>query len=632
LSSSGKLRRQQKIESASEKSGAAFSPQKNVFIACLALVVATLAFYNPVAHCGFVYSDDIAYVTGTQHVRAGLTWATVEWAFGAIHTGFWHPLTWLSHALDCQVFGLNAAGHHYVSLLLHTASAVLLFLILLEATGAGWPSLVIAALFASHPENVESVAWASERKNVLSMFFFLWALWAYGRYVKRGGIRRYVGVVSLFALGLMAKPQIITLPFVLLLWDYWPLGSMFSTPSNVEGASTPRSFTYLVKEKVPLFLLAAVCSVVTVIAQRQESALRTLGEYSFSARMGNAIVSYARYIGHTLWPTRLAPIYPHTGVPPMSQIAAAAVLLVLVTAVVIWRRDLRYLPVGWFWFLGTLVPVIGIVQTGEQAMADRYAYLPMIGLFLMLVWPIAAAVEAKHIAKVWAAVPALMVLVTLGVLTYLQLAHWHDGETLWRYTIGVTERNYLAHDNLAMVLDGEGRPDEAISEFLVSEQYHRYPPDQLLKIGLYEQRNGHFQGAIEQYQKVSGSAADAKLRAAAWSQTGSAYIQMGEFEQARKSYENGLQANPNDPPSLVGSAMLAERDGNFSEAVMRLNQAMKVEPSGVGYLLLADALRHAGRFQEAQAAEDLAGKISPNLDQARKTAADTQVFFGYKAR
>jgi hypothetical protein len=268
LSSSGKLRRQQKIESASEKSGAAFSPQKNVFMACLVLLVATLAFYNPVAHCGFVYSDDIAYVTGNQHVRAGLTWATVEWAFSAIHTGFWHPLTWLSHALDCQLFGLNAAGHHYVSLLLHTASAVLLFLVLLEATGAGWPSLVIAALFALHPENVESVAWASERKNVLSMFFFLWALWAYGRYVKRGGVRRYVGVVSLFALGLMAKPQIITLPFVLLLWDYWPLGRMFSTPSNVEGASTPRSFAYLVKEKVPLLLLAAACSVVTVIAQR----------------------------------------------------------------------------------------------------------------------------------------------------------------------------------------------------------------------------------------------------------------------------------------------------------------------------------------------------------------------------
>ena len=629
--SSARLRKQQKSESAPENSGAAFSPQKNVFIACLALVVATLAFYNPVAHCGFVYSDDVPYLTGNPQVQGGLTWSTVEWAFGAVHMGFYHPLTFLSHALDCQLFGLNPAGHHYVSLLLHTASALLLFLLLLQATGAGWPSLVVAALFALHPENVESVAWASERKNVLSMFFFLWTLWAYGRYATRGGTGRYVSVVLLFAAGLMSKAQIITLPFVLLLWDYWPLGRMFAAPSSVEGASAPRSFGYLVKEKVPLFLLAVAFSVITVVAQRKESAIRTLSEYPFSARIGNAIVSYARYIGHTFWPMRLAPIYPHTGVPPMSQIAAAAVLLALVTTVVIWRRDLRYLLVGWFWFLGTLVPVIGIVQTGEQAMADRYAYIPMIGLFVLLVWPIAAAVEAKHIAKVWAAVPALMVLGTLGVLTYLQLAHWHDGETLWRYTIGATERNYLAHDNLAMVFSAEGRPDDAINEFLISEQYHQYPPDQLLKIGLYEQRNGHFQGAIEQYQKVSGSAAEARLRAAAWSQTGSAYIQMGEFEQARKSYENGLQTNPNDPPSLVGSAMLAERNGNFSEAVTRLNQAMKVEPNDVGYLLLADALRHAGRVPEAQADEDLAGKISPNLDQARKNATDTQLFFGYKA-
>lgn len=631
MSSAAKLRKQQKSDSVVETSGAGWSPQKNVFIACLVLVVATLAFYNPVAHCGFVYSDDVPYVTGNSQVQAGLTWNTVEWAFGAVHMGFYHPLTFLSHALDCQLFGLNPAGHHYVSLLLHTASAVLLFLLLLEATGAGWPSLVVAALFALHPENVESVAWASERKNVLSMFFFLLALWAYGRYARGGGTGRYVSVVLLFAAGLMSKAQILTLPCVLLLWDYWPLGRMSAAPSNVAGVCTPRSFSCLVKEKVPLFLLAAAFSVITVVAQRKESAIRTLSEYPLSARLGNAIVSYVRYIAHTFWPVRLAPIYPHTGAPPASQVAGAAVLLALVTAVVIWRRDLRYLLVGWFWFVGTLVPVIGIVQTGEQAMADRYAYIPMIGLFVLLVWGFAAAIEGKQISKALVAVPTALVLVTLGVLTYRQLSHWHDGETLWRYTLSVTERNYLAHDNLAMVLNGEGRPDEAISEFLASEQFHQYPPDQLLKIGLYEQRNGHFQGAIEEYQKVSGSTADPKLRASAWSQTGSAYVQMGNYDQARKSYESGLQQNPNDASALVGSAMLAERDGNFSQAVTRLNQAMKVEPSDVGFLLLADALRHTSRFQEAQAAEDLAQKISSNLEQARKNAADTQIFFGYKA-
>jgi len=631
LSSSAKLSKREKTRSAPQTKGAAFTPQSNLFITCLLLVVATLAFYNPVAHCGFVYSDDVSYITGNEQVRAGLTWNTIVWAFSEVHTGFYHPLTYLSHALDCQLFGLNATGHHYVSLLLHTASAVLLFLILLEATGAGWPSLIVAALFALHPENVESVAWAAERKNVLSMFFFMLALWAYGRFVKRGGSGRYTAVVLLFAAGLMAKTQIVILPCVLLLWDYWPLGRMFASPSSAAGNVTPRSFAYLVKEKLLLFLLSAASSVVTVTAQRQVSAIRTLEEYSLSARIGNAIVSYVRYLGHTFWPVRLAPIYPHTGTPPMGQIAASAILLVLITAVVIWRRDLRYLLGGWFWFLGTLVPVIGIVQVGEQSMADRYAYLPIIGLFVMLVWSIADAAETKHIAKALVAVPTTFVLVTLGVLTYRQLAYWHDGETLWRYTISVTERNYLAHDNLAMVLNGEGKPDEAIAEFLTSEQYHQYPPDQLLKIGLYEQRTGHLQGAIEQYQKVTGSAADPKLRAAAWSQTGSAYVQMGDFEKARKSYENGLRQNPNDPSSLVASAMLAEREGNFSESVTKLNQAMKVEPTDVGFLLLADALRHAGRFQQAQAAEELAKKISPNLEQARKSAAETQLFFGYKA-
>jgi tetratricopeptide (TPR) repeat protein len=612
------------------ESSASFSPRNNKAIACLMLVVATLAFYNPVAHCGFVVSDDTAYVTENAHVRAGLTWNTIVWAFSEVHTGFYHPLTYLSHALDCQLFGLNAAGHHYVSLLFHTASAVLLFLLLLEATGAGWPSLVVAALFALHPENVESVAWAAERKNVLSMFFFMLALWTYGRYAKRGGTGRYVGVVSLFAAGLLAKAQIITLPCVLLLWDYWPLGRIFAAQANAEGASAPRPFWYLVKEKVPLFILAGASAVITVVAQREVSAIRTLGEYSLSARIGNAIVSYVRYIGHTLWPVRLAPVYPHTGTPPIGQIVGAAALLAVVTAVVIWRRDLRYLLVGWFWFLGTLVPVIGIVQTGEQAMADRYAYLPMIGLFLLLVWPVAEALKAKHIVKAWIAVPTALMLVTLGLLSYRQLAHWHDGETLWRYALSVSENNYLAHANLAMVLNAEGRPDEAISEFIASEQFHVYPPDQLLKIGIYEQRNGHFQGAIEQYQKVSASA-DPKLRAAAWSQTGSAYVQMGNYGQAQRSYENALLVNPNDAPSLVGSAMLAERDGNFSQAVTRLNQAMKVEPTDVGFLLLADALRHAGHLQEAQAAEDLAQKISLNLDQAKKNAAGTQLFFGYKA-
>jgi protein O-mannosyl-transferase len=628
---------QKKSKPVPENADTALSPRTNTAIACLLLAVATLAFYNPVAHCGFVYSDDVPYITKNLAVRAGLTWDTVKYAFTDVRGGFWHPLTWLSHALDCQLFGLNAAGHHYVSLLFHVGSAIFLFLLLLEATAAFWPSLMVAALFALHPENVESVAWAAERKNVLSMFLCLAALWAYGRYAKSGGTRRYLTVVALFTAGLMAKTQIITLPCVMLLWDYWPLRRMFAEPisgtaSDVPAAYAPRSFSYLVKEKLPLFALAAVGSAMTLWAQREASAFRTLRELSFSARLGNTLVAYVRFIAHTLWPVRLSPLYPHTFVaPPLAQVAGAALLLAIVTAVVIRWRTLRYLPVGWFLFLGTLVPVIGLIQVGEQSMADRYAYLPMIGLFLMLVWPVAEVVEKKHISKALVAAPALIILAAVGALTYHQLGYWRDGETLWKYALSLNENNYVAHDNLAMVMDGEGRPDEAIREFRASEALHAYPPEQIVKIGLYEQRNGHFQGAIEQYQKVSQASIDPQMRAAVLGQIGSAYIQMQDFDRAKQSYQNALQVNPNDVSALLGTGLLAERDGDFNRAVVQLNHAMKVETTDVGLLLLADALRHAGRSQEAQATEDVAQKTSPDLNVARNNASQTQLFFGYKA-
>ncbi len=614
------------------------SVQSNPAILCLLLAVATLAFYNPIAHCGFVYSDDVVYVMQNPAIDSGLTWDAVRSAFTSVNSGIWHPLTWLSHALDCQLFGLNPIGHHYVSLLFHAGSAVLLFLLLLEATAAVWPSLAVAALFALHPQNVESVAWAAERKNVLSMFFFLLALWLYGRYAKRGGTGRYLGVVFLFVLGLLAKPQVITLPFVLLLWDYWPLGRMFAGPRNSADADlsasiAPRSFWYLVQEKLPLFALAAVSAVISVWSQRQVSAVRSMAEFPLSARLGNAIVSYARYLAHTFWPIRLSPIYPYLGPPSAGKVGLAAVLLAGITIFVILRRDLRYLMVGWLWFLGTLVPMIGIVQIGDQSMADRYAYLPVVGIFLALAWG-AAEIKQKAapgvpIIKPAIAVAAALVVLTLGVLTYRQLDYWRNGETLWGYAAEVTERNYLAHSDLAMVFNGEGRFDDAIREFRVAEALHPYPADQVLKIGIYEQRNGHFEGAIEQFQWALSRTSDSRLRAAAWNQTGLAYAQMANYDAARQSFENVLQLNPHDPGALVGSALLAERAGDFSRAVERLQSAVQAQPSDAGLLLLADALRHTGRLQEAQTATDLAQKISSDMEAAKRTAAQTQLFFGY---
>jgi tetratricopeptide (TPR) repeat protein len=610
------------------RSATVYAPQpKQRLILSLVLFAVTLGFYNPVVHCGFIYLDDVPYVMRNPVIQAGLTRATVKWAFVGIHVGFWHPLTWLSHALDCQLFGLNPAGHHYVSLLFHASNAGLLFLLLMEATGTAWPSLLISALFALHPENVESVAWAAERKNVLSMFFFLLGLWAYGRYARNGGWRRYTAVVACFALGLMSKPQVITFPCVLLLWDYWPLERMFTRnrPQTVGGSST-KSLGYLLWEKIPLFVLAAGEAVLTVWSQRVGSALRTLGEYSLSQRLSNAAISYVRYLAHTFWPARLAPEYPHPGSWPGWEVVGSLALLLAITIFVWFKRDRRYLLMGWLWFLGTLIPMIGIVQVGEQAMADRFAYIPMIGLFIALVWAATDWVIAHRITPKWTATPAVALVLITGVLTYRQLGHWHDGQTVWRYTISVTERNYLAYDNLAMVLGAEGKPDEAITAFRVSEELHRYPLDQVLTLGVYEQRHGHVREAIGTYQKVVNQTDDLNLRATAWTQLGAAYAQLKDHDQSKRSYENALQLNPREAGALMGSGMLAECRGDPKQAAAYLARAVNVEPNAVNFLLLAHVLRRDGRAQEAEGAEQQARKISPDLSPAEKSASQTEIF------
>lgn len=275
--------------------------------------------------------------------------------------------------------------------------------------------------------------------------------------------------------------------------------------------------------------------------------------------------------------------------------------------------------------------MIGIVQVGDQAMADRFAYIPMIGLFVILVWSAADLAEQKRIPKSTLAVTSTVLLITLGILTFRQLAHWRDGETLWKYTLSVTNRNYVAHDNLALVYDGEGKPDDAIREFRASEEIHQYPADQILKIGMYEQRNGHFDGAIEQYQKAVLASSDHRLTSSAWTQTGDAYIQLARYDRAQESYEKAIQLNPENTRALVAAAMLAERAGDFARAAGNLARAMKGEPSDIGYILLADALKHAGLTQEARAAEDIARHVSPNFEEAQKNATQTQLFFGYKS-
>jgi tetratricopeptide (TPR) repeat protein len=436
------------------KTGPFVAGKKLNAILCLLLAAVTIALYGPVLEHSFIVLDDSDYVTANPHIHQGLGWSTVKWAFTSTAAANWHPLTWLSHALDYQIFALNPAGHHLDSVLIHAANAVLLFLLLGWITRRVGPSLLVAALFALHPINVESVAWVAERKNVLSMFFFLAAIGAYVCYVRKPDWRRYLLVAALFALGLMAKPMVITLPFVLLLLDYWPLGRTAGSPPP--AVPVPQSTVPgLLLEKIPLLALSAASALITLRVQRAGYAVRTLIQFPLAVRIENAIVAYGLYLWKTLWPTRLA-LYPHPAMAlPAWQWMLSALALTGITVLVVIFRSKRYLPVGWFWFLGTLVPVIGLVQVGEGAMADRYAYLPLIGIFVMVAFGLADLAEARAVPLPWRVIPTLCVLLALSLVTHRQMSYWDSDYDLWSHTLAVAE-NPFAHDAMGSALLDSG--------------------------------------------------------------------------------------------------------------------------------------------------------------------------------
>jgi protein O-mannosyl-transferase len=606
--------------------------QRRTGILCLLLIAVTLAFYNPIVCNRFVDYDDAAYIVQNRYIQMGLTWRTVKWSFTTFREGNWHPLTWLSHAVDFQLFHVNPIGHHYTNLLLHATNAVLLFLLLRRATGFKWQSLMVAALFALHPVNVESVAWAAERKNVLSMLFFLLALLAYHSYSRRLRLVLYGAVALSFALGLMAKPQIVTLPFVLLLWDYWPLDRISALASRPGGAAAPpRSFWFLVWEKTPLFALAAADSLVTVVAQRSGNTVRSLSEVSLSARLENAFVSYVRYLENALWPSHLAPLYPRleNSLAPTQVLGAIATLL-MISVLVIRYRDRRYLVVGWLWFLGTLVPMIGFITVGEQALADRYAYLPFIGLFIAFVWGAGDLASRHKIRPQRLAASALVLLAVLGGLTYRQIAHWFDEETLWRYTLTVTQKNYVAHNNLALALAKTGRGDEAVVHFEAARALHHYPPDQIVKLAVYELRLGLPQEALMECTAALQATSDPRVQEVALSEKGLALLQLRRYEEALASFRDALRLRPENGDALFGSGLLALRSKDSDLAIAQFAQAARVSPSALNLLLLAQALRQNGRNSEADVVAAQAGKISSNLDQDQKDLANFLAMVGVK--
>jgi tetratricopeptide (TPR) repeat protein len=597
---------------------------------CALLILATVAVYFPTLHNGFVNYDDPGYIVHNPHLQSGLTWQTIRWAATAYYQSNWHPLTWISHALDISVFHLNPAGHHAVGFLMHALNTLLLFFVLQDATGRDWESFFVAALFAVHPVNIESVAWASERKNVLSAFFLLLTLLAYGKYAERPSISRYLIVAITYTLGLAAKPQIITLPFLLLLWDFWPLDrwNPFRSSSENTGSTTRQTFRRLCIEKVPLLALSAASAVITMKAQIAGGALqaanaagRTVAAYSLSVRLENAVVAYARYIEMMLWPVGLAPMYPHpgNGIGTVS-VLFSAVLLAVITAIVLVTRRHRYLPVGWFLFLGSLVPMIGIVQVGSQAMADRYAYLPYIGLFCMVVWGISEAVSDRPESKKLVTVGAVTALVIFGVLAHRQVGFWKNSETLWKQTLQVTAENFVAHDSLAEVLLDQDRFPEACSQFQSSVKI--FPDDMPAQEGLAvcAQARGDAKEAIERYKNVLKLAAEPSIRATAFANLGSIYRELHDYETSTQNYGSALKLNPDLPIALVGTGLLAQKGWDYSRAAEQYAHAMRVAPTSVGYLLLAKALEQSGRSLEAKDALEKAQKLSRNLEGDQKIA------------
>ena len=512
---------------------------------CALLAVLTLAAYSTVVRNGFINFDDPGYVAENAHVHAGLSLGTLKWSFSTTEQGNWHPLTWLSHALDWQLFRQNPAGHHVTSLLFHLLNVILLFLLLARATGAPGRSFLVAALFAVHPLNVETVAWIAERKSVLSTAFLLAAIGAYGWYVRRPSLQRYLAPVGLFALGLASKPMVITLPCVLLLLDFWPLqrieGWTSSTPPFPAGQIR---FWRLVLEKLPLIGLAAASAVITFVAQRSAGAMPTVKDLPLKLRIENAIHSYAIYAGKAFWPAGLGIFYPGHFLT-IWQILLPLLFLVAVS-VLVWRERARrpYLITGWLWFLGTLVPVIGIVQVGSQAMADRYAYIPLIGVFVMAVWGAAELSGSKAPTIGRSVTAAAIVLGGLTFVTWRQVSYWRNSVDLWSHTLDVTSNNFVGEEALGEALMKLGRDQEAWPHFINAAGIDPRDPAPHLNLGAILAIHDRPEQAVNEYETAVKLHLDSQSLGIAYEKLGDAYRQLGDTAKARESYVHGVKIDP----------------------------------------------------------------------------------------
>jgi tetratricopeptide (TPR) repeat protein len=548
---------------------------------CIGLVAVTWAVFGQTLAHDFVNFDDHVYVYENPLVVRGLSTEGIIAAFTHTHALNWHPLTTLSHMLDCQLYGLKAGGHHLTNVILHTISVLLLFVALTQMTGRLWQSGFVAALFAIHPLHVESVAWIAERKDVLSGLFFMLTLAAYARYAQAPSTLRYLLVVLFFACGLMSKPMLVTLPFVLLLLDYWPLGRIESRKSEV-GSRLRR----LITEKVPMFSLSICSCIVTLFTQRQGP--NAIDQLPFLWRLNNTFVSYIIYIRQMLWPMRLAVFYPHPNDRlPVLEVTAAIAFLVGVSLLVIYlRRTKPYLVTGWFWYLGMLVPVIGLVQVGEQAHADRYTYLPQIGLYIMIVWVVGDLLlkSTSRVGRALAGVAAAMIILSLSERARGQTSYWKNSETLWRHTLAVTSDNDVAHNNLGFLFLRRRELDNAISEFQAaldirsrSTQTHYSLGAALIQnnMGNAFARKQLWDEAVDHLQEA------ARLRpdyADAYFNLGTVFFQQGRIDEAVAQWQKALAIRPTDEEAHRNVASALRKQGNVKGAIAEYEQALNIAP------------------------------------------------------
>lgn len=593
-------------------------------VICLILFVVTVALYAPVINHEFLNYDDDLYITDERIVHQGLTWAGIRWAFTGYHASNWHPVTWLSHMLDCSLFGLDPAGHHLTSVLFHALNAVLVFLLLRRITRWNWRSALVAALFAWHPLHVESVAWVAERKDVLSTFFGLLAIRSYAVYAQQDRRRTpYLLAILWYALSLMAKPMLVTLPFLLILLDYWPLARLSepwrsnrcSPDASEPGARSPANVGWLlgIREKVPFAFLSIISCALTVWAQHMGKAVTSLEVLPMHYRFLNAVTAYAAYIGKTLWPKDLAVLYPLPMTWPWSQVLLASLLLAgITTMVLVTLRRQPFLAVGWFWFLGTLVPVIGLVQVGSQAMADRYSYVPLIGLFIMVAGTFGALAANRPRLTKPLTVGVTGLLVVCALLTRLQLRHWRDSIALYERAIAVTQNNFIAHGNLGVHLLETGQVERSIACF--RDALRIWPTHQnshinlglaLAEAGRPEEAQPYFEKALQlntnsvkanYFMGVSLAShhryAEAKpflLQAIALAPDEFYFRQrvalimakQDDLTSAIEQFSEILRRNPNDGFALYNLGTLYARLGRWEEAISLLNRSLQIDRDSI---------------------------------------------------